>query len=57
MPRFEYVLAGQVAFYAAAAAAAFLPARPRTVPPLRLTTMFTTMNLALLVEFFRWATE
>jgi len=56
VPGFEYLLAGQAAFYATAAAAAFLPARPRALRPLRLTTMFATMNLALLVGFFRWAT-
>jgi cellulose synthase/poly-beta-1,6-N-acetylglucosamine synthase-like glycosyltransferase len=56
VPGFEYLLVGQVAFYAAALAAAFLPARPRALRPLRLTTMFATMNLALLVGFFRWAT-
>ena len=55
VPGFQYVLAGQVAFYAVAIAAAFLPARPRALRPLRLTTMFATMNLALLVGFFRWA--
>jgi cellulose synthase/poly-beta-1,6-N-acetylglucosamine synthase-like glycosyltransferase len=52
---FEYLLVGQLAFYAAAALAAYLPARPRGLRPLRLATMFATMNLALLVGFFRWA--
>jgi cellulose synthase/poly-beta-1,6-N-acetylglucosamine synthase-like glycosyltransferase len=56
VPGFDYVLAGQLAFYVVATAAAFLPARPRALRPLRLTTMFATMNLALLVGFFRWAT-
>jgi cellulose synthase/poly-beta-1,6-N-acetylglucosamine synthase-like glycosyltransferase len=48
------VLGGQVAFYALSAAAAFVPARYKLLKPLRLTTLFTGMNLALLVGFGRW---
>ncbi len=45
---------GQLGFYALAAAAPLVPAgRPR-LKPLRLPAMFTCMNAALLVGFFRW---
>ena len=45
----------QVSFYTLSMVAAFLPARFRPLKPLRLTTMFTSMNLALLVGFWRFA--
>jgi cellulose synthase/poly-beta-1,6-N-acetylglucosamine synthase-like glycosyltransferase len=48
------LLVGQVAFYVTSLLAAFVPARIRLLKPLRLTTMFTAMNAALLVGFCRW---
>jgi len=53
-PIFLALLLVQIAFYAVSGAAAWLPARPRSLRFLRLGTMFTSMNLALLFGFFRW---
>jgi hypothetical protein len=53
-PFYQMLLAAQVAFYATSLAAAYLPPRPRVLKVLRLTTMFTSMNGALLVGFGRW---
>lgn len=47
-------LLGQFAFYGISLALPSLPARLRFLKPLRLTTMFTAMNVALLVGFWRW---
>lgn len=44
----------QVAFYAGSIMAGHLPARPKCLRYLKLGTMFTLMNAALLVGFFRW---
>lgn len=44
----------QVAFYAAAGLLRLVPSSVRWVKPLRLTTMFASMNAALLVGFWRW---
>ena len=55
IPGFDLMLIGQLGFYAVAIAAAYVPPRPRALRVLRLSTMFATMNLALLVGFFRWA--
>jgi cellulose synthase/poly-beta-1,6-N-acetylglucosamine synthase-like glycosyltransferase len=53
-PVYGALLMAQALFYLISAATAWLPARmPRL---LRLTTMFTSMNLALLVGFWRWFT-
>ncbi len=49
------VLLAQLAFYTTALVAAFLPSQQTGVRVLRLTTMFTSMNWALLVGFGRWA--
>ena len=54
-PVYLGLLAGQLAFYLASYVVARLPARVKLLKPLRLTTMFTGMNLALLVGFWRWA--
>jgi cellulose synthase/poly-beta-1,6-N-acetylglucosamine synthase-like glycosyltransferase len=51
---FLALLLVQIGFYAVSGAAAWLPARPRSLRFLRLGTMFTSMNLALLFGFFRW---
>jgi cellulose synthase/poly-beta-1,6-N-acetylglucosamine synthase-like glycosyltransferase len=53
-PFYRWLLGGQLAFYAAAVLGNWLPARPRILRYLRLPTMFTAMNLALLFGFFRW---
>lgn len=44
----------QLAFYAFALAGNFVPGNTAPVRLLRLTTMFTSMNLALAVGFWRW---
>ena len=51
---FLAVLAAQAAFYLAWPLSAYLPARLARLAPLRLANMFTAMNLALLVGFWRW---
>jgi cellulose synthase/poly-beta-1,6-N-acetylglucosamine synthase-like glycosyltransferase len=53
-PFYLGLLFGQVGFYLLSAAAVLVPTRFRSLKPLRLTTMFTSMNLALLVGFCRW---
>jgi cellulose synthase/poly-beta-1,6-N-acetylglucosamine synthase-like glycosyltransferase len=53
-PLYRWALAAQVSFYLVSLLAVFVPAQFRSLKPLRLTTMFTSMNLALLVGFFRW---
>jgi len=44
----------QVAFYALSALALKVPAGIKPLKPLRLATMFSSMNLALLIGFCRW---
>jgi cellulose synthase/poly-beta-1,6-N-acetylglucosamine synthase-like glycosyltransferase len=53
-PLYAMLLAAQVGFCALSFVAAFLPGNPRVFKVLRLATMFTGMNGALLVGFFRW---
>ncbi len=53
-PAFLALFIGQLAFYALSLAAGTLPAGPRFLRYPRLGTMFTMMNAALLVGFFRW---
>jgi cellulose synthase/poly-beta-1,6-N-acetylglucosamine synthase-like glycosyltransferase len=53
-PLYRWLLAMQIAFYAAAVIMAFVPARAKVLRPLRLTTMFASMNAALFVGFWRW---
>lgn len=55
-PFYRGMLLGQIAFYAAAVAGAYLPTRPKPLRFLRLATMFVGMNAALMVGFFRWLT-
>jgi cellulose synthase/poly-beta-1,6-N-acetylglucosamine synthase-like glycosyltransferase len=53
-PFFQATLAAQLGFYLVSAVMAVVPARFRFLKPLRLATMFTGMNLALLVGFWNW---
>lgn len=55
-PWYRAALVGQLAFYGLALLAPWIPWRHAAVKPLRLASMFTGMNLALLVGFWRWAT-
>lgn len=52
---YRFALAGQLCFYAISLTIGVLPIRAGAVRPLRLATMFTTINAALLVGFFKWA--
>ena len=52
---FGYFLAAQGGFYLASLASSCLPAGHRALKPLRIAGMFTGMNAALLVGFFRWS--
>lgn len=54
IPFYRWMLAAQVAFYLLAVIGAYLPSQSTGMRLLRLTTMFTSMNVALLVGFFRW---
>ena len=53
-PFYQAVLGLQLAFYAAAFVGMFLPGNSLAARVVRLTTMFTSMNLALAVGFWRW---
>ena len=53
-PFYRAILIAHAGFYLVALMLAFVPARVRILRPLRLTTMFVSMNAALLVGFFRW---
>jgi hypothetical protein len=54
-PVFFVLLALQAAFYGAAAIGGLLPGGQGMVPRMvRLTTLFTSMNAALAVGFWRW---
>ncbi|MGH7192934.1 MAG: glycosyltransferase [Candidatus Saccharimonadales bacterium] len=55
-PFYRWLLAAQTAFYGLALLGAQLPGRRRSVRLLRLATLFSSMNLALLIGFFRWLT-
>ncbi len=54
IPFYRLVLMSQLGFYLVSVLAAFLPASIKFLKPLRLATMFTSMNLALFVGFWRW---
>jgi cellulose synthase/poly-beta-1,6-N-acetylglucosamine synthase-like glycosyltransferase len=56
-PFFRWVLAAQVGFYIASLLAALAPPGLRVPKPIRLMTMFTSMNAALLVGFIRWISK
>ena len=53
-PLYRVLLAIQVGFYSTSVLGMWLPGSGRVARSIRLTTMFTSMNLALLVGFFRW---
>ncbi len=53
-PLYQAAVLAQAGFYALSLAAALVPPRVRVLKPLRLTTMFTGMNAALLLGFWRW---
>jgi cellulose synthase/poly-beta-1,6-N-acetylglucosamine synthase-like glycosyltransferase len=54
LPLFRALLFAQIAFYATAVVAAYLPGQFKALRLLRLATMFASMNGALLVGFARW---
>jgi cellulose synthase/poly-beta-1,6-N-acetylglucosamine synthase-like glycosyltransferase len=54
-PLYLALLAAQSSFYVLSALTPLIPTTTRFLKPLRLTTMFTGMNLALLLGFWRWA--
>jgi cellulose synthase/poly-beta-1,6-N-acetylglucosamine synthase-like glycosyltransferase len=54
-PLYLVLFFAQVAFYATSALVPLVPTTARPLKPLRLTTMFTGMNVALLLGFWRWA--
>jgi cellulose synthase/poly-beta-1,6-N-acetylglucosamine synthase-like glycosyltransferase len=51
---YQYALLGQVSFYAIAFLAGCAPPGPGFLKPLRLTTMFANMNIAIFIGFWRW---
>ncbi len=53
-PFFSVALLAQFAFYLASLLAGLAPPELKSLRPLRLTTMFTSMNAALFVGFLRW---
>jgi hypothetical protein len=53
-PLYQFILACQACFYAAGSTGMLLPGTGRMVRMLRLTTMFTSMNVALAFGFYRW---
>lgn len=53
-PLYQAVLGLQVIFYLSAFAGMFLPGNSLAARIVRLTTMFTSMNLALAIGFWRW---
>jgi cellulose synthase/poly-beta-1,6-N-acetylglucosamine synthase-like glycosyltransferase len=53
-PFYRLLLAAQAAFYTTALIAAYIPGQQKPVRLLRLTTMFMSMNGALLMGFGRW---
>ena len=53
-PPLHILLAAQIGFYLLALAGRYLPGNGKLVRVVRLTTLFTSMNLALVVGFWRW---
>jgi cellulose synthase/poly-beta-1,6-N-acetylglucosamine synthase-like glycosyltransferase len=53
-PLYRYALAAQLAFYAASTVALLMPRVSSRLKVLKLGAMFTSMNAALLVGFWRW---
>jgi cellulose synthase/poly-beta-1,6-N-acetylglucosamine synthase-like glycosyltransferase len=52
---YRWALFGQICFYVASLTIGLIPFRVRIFKPLRLATMFTVINAALLLGFFKWA--
>jgi cellulose synthase/poly-beta-1,6-N-acetylglucosamine synthase-like glycosyltransferase len=55
-PFFQGMLGAQLGFYVLSMLGAYTPPQVRPLKPLRLTTMFAGMNLALLLGFWNWLT-
>jgi cellulose synthase/poly-beta-1,6-N-acetylglucosamine synthase-like glycosyltransferase len=53
-PLYIGLMVAQLLFYLLSYAAGYLPVGLRSLKPLRLSTMFSSMNLALLLGFWRW---
>lgn len=53
-PFYQLLFAGQVLFYAAAIAGAYLPGTSAIAKVLRLATLFTSVNAALVMGLWRW---
>lgn len=53
-PLYQWMFLAQASFYMVSALVPFVATRSRLLKPLRLTTMFTGMNVALLLGFCRW---
>jgi cellulose synthase/poly-beta-1,6-N-acetylglucosamine synthase-like glycosyltransferase len=53
-PFYRGAMASQLGFYLASVLATLVPPRFKSLKLLRLTTMFTSMNVALLLGFLRW---
>jgi len=53
-PAYRWTLAAQATFYGLALIGALAPGKGAIVRLLRLTTLFSSMNLALFMGFFRW---
>ena len=53
-PSYRLIFSVQFVFYVASALAPFLPPSIEILKPLRLASMFTSMNMALFVGFLRW---
>ncbi len=56
LPMYQFLLIAQIAFYVLSLVITLIPWRNKLLKLLRLAPMFTSMNLALLVGFFRWIT-
>jgi cellulose synthase/poly-beta-1,6-N-acetylglucosamine synthase-like glycosyltransferase len=54
LPLYRALFLAQFAFYTTSVVAAYVPGRVKALRLLRLTTMFTSMNGALLIGFARW---
>ena len=51
---YQVTMGCQLLFYLVAFAGMFLPGNGKVIRLMRLTTMFTSMNVALAVGFYRW---
>ena len=51
---YRWLLAAQLAFYVAAGCGLLAPGNHKALRVLRLSTMFASMNVALLFGFWRW---